>query len=156
MAKLTPSQMETIDYGQQGWTAVINHNLTVINDWFARLIALEQSGKQISPVIPLNIDYTDPKIDGALLIYNKDSGKWEAFTEGRTAEFMWFDYQKYICRSGLLMGVPENIPGDEHDAWTPWLETPEKTSAMLQTLATALDPAVNAELADDDSEPPSI
>ena len=56
MASLTPTGLETITYGQQGWNAIVTANMQRLNTWLGKLLPLMDSrsrtaggGPQIVP-----------------------------------------------------------------------------------------------------------
>ena len=40
MASLTPTGLETITYGQQGWNAIVTANMQRLNTWLGKLLPL--------------------------------------------------------------------------------------------------------------------
>ena len=40
MASLTPTGLETITYGQQGWNAIVTANMQRLNAWLGKLLPL--------------------------------------------------------------------------------------------------------------------
>ena len=44
MASLTPTGLETITYGQQGWNAIVTANMQRLNTWLGKLLPLMDSG----------------------------------------------------------------------------------------------------------------
>ena len=44
MASLTPTGLETITYGQQGWNAIVTANMQRLNTWLGKLLPLEPYG----------------------------------------------------------------------------------------------------------------
>ena len=43
MASLTPTGLETITYGQQGWNAIVTANMQRLNTWLGKLLPLMDS-----------------------------------------------------------------------------------------------------------------
>lgn len=63
MAKLTPTGLETITYGQQGWNAVLTADMQRINGWIGLLWPLVN---------------TENRAKGAVPIWNAAASRWEA------------------------------------------------------------------------------
>ena len=63
MARLTPTGLETITYGQQGWNAVITANMQRLNTWLGKLLPLMDTRARVTGDVP---------------VWNASSGVWEA------------------------------------------------------------------------------
>lgn len=63
MAKLTPTGLETITYGQQGWNAVVSANMQRLNGWLGFLWPLIKSESHASGDVP---------------VWNASTSQWEA------------------------------------------------------------------------------
>ena len=63
MARLTPTGLETITYGQQGWNAVITANMQRLNTWLGKLLPLMDTRTRVAGDVP---------------VWNASSGVWEA------------------------------------------------------------------------------
>lgn len=53
MSILTPSGLETITYGQQGWNAVITSNMQKLNGWIEKLLPLVDSSTRTTGAVPV-------------------------------------------------------------------------------------------------------
>lgn len=62
MASLTPTGLETITYGQQGWYAIVTANMQRLNIWLGKLLPLMDSRI---------------RTEGAIPVWNADSDNWE-------------------------------------------------------------------------------
>ena len=62
MASLTPTGLETITYGQQGWNAIVTANMQRLNAWLGKLLPLMDNRS---------------RTEGAVLMWNADNGNWE-------------------------------------------------------------------------------
>ena len=49
MASLTPTGLETITYGQQGWNAIVTANMQRLNTWLGKLLPLMDSRSRTAP-----------------------------------------------------------------------------------------------------------
>lgn len=63
MAKLTPTGLETITYGQQGWNAVVSANMQRLNGWLGLLWPLVGS---------------ESRAPGDVPVWNASASCWEA------------------------------------------------------------------------------
>lgn len=63
MSILSPTNLETNDYGEQGWNAVFNADVQRLNDYLAKF----QPAWDVSALA-----------DNVVLQFNSTSGKWEA------------------------------------------------------------------------------
>ena len=63
MARLTPTGLETITYGQQGWNAVITANMQRLNTWLGKLLPRMDTRTRVAGDVP---------------VWNASSGVWEA------------------------------------------------------------------------------
>jgi len=63
MSKLTPTDLETCDYGQPEWVAIYNRNVERLNALLLKIQALQD----------VDIDKLE---DGALLMWKSSKGKW--------------------------------------------------------------------------------
>ena len=50
MASLTPTGLETITYGQQGWNAIVTANMQRLNTWLGKLLPLMDSRSRTAGV----------------------------------------------------------------------------------------------------------
>ena len=62
MASLTPTGLETITYGQQGWNAIVTANMQRLNAWLGKLLPLMDNRS---------------RTEGAVPMWNADNGNWE-------------------------------------------------------------------------------
>ncbi|MEG1609894.1 MAG: hypothetical protein RR317_01775, partial [Bilophila sp.] len=53
MSMLTPSGLETITYGQQGWNAIITFNMQKLNDWIGKLLPLVNTSPRTAGLVPV-------------------------------------------------------------------------------------------------------
>lgn len=53
MSILTPSGLETITYGQQGWNAIITANMQKLNGWISKLFPLVDSTTRTAGAVPV-------------------------------------------------------------------------------------------------------
>lgn len=63
MASLTPTGLETITYGQQGWNAIVTANMQRLNTWLGKLLPLMDSRSRTAGAVP---------------VWNAVNGNWEA------------------------------------------------------------------------------
>lgn len=63
MAKLTPTGLETITYGQQGWNAVLTADMQRLNGWMGLLWPLVNTGSRTTGDVP---------------VWNAAASRWEA------------------------------------------------------------------------------
>ena len=52
MASLTPTGLETITYGQQGWNAIVTANMQRLNTWLGKLLPLMDSRSRTAGAVP--------------------------------------------------------------------------------------------------------
>ena len=62
MASLTPTGLETITYGQQGWNAIVTANMQRLNAWLGKLLPLMDNRS---------------RTEGAVPVWYADNGNWE-------------------------------------------------------------------------------
>ena len=62
MASLTPTGLETITYGQQGWNAIVTANMQRLNTWLGKLLPLMDSRSRTAGAVP---------------VWNAVTGNWE-------------------------------------------------------------------------------
>ena len=62
MASLTPTGLETITYGQQGWNAIVTANMQRLNTWLGKLLPLMVSQSRTAGAVP---------------VWNAVNGNWE-------------------------------------------------------------------------------
>ena len=62
MASLTPTGLETITYGQQGWNAIVTANMQRLNTWLGKLLPLMDSRSRTAGAVP---------------VWNAVNGSWE-------------------------------------------------------------------------------
>ena len=62
MASLTPTGLETITYGQQGWNAIVTANMQRLNTWLGKLLPLMDSRSRTAGAVP---------------VWNAVNGNWE-------------------------------------------------------------------------------
>ncbi len=62
MSSLSPTGLETITYGQQGWNAIVTANMQRLNGWIGRLLPL--------------VD-TRTRTQGDVPVWNASAGTWE-------------------------------------------------------------------------------
>ena len=65
MAILTPTGLETITYGQQGWNAIVTANMQRLNQWLGKVFALVNDTS---------------KTNGAIPVWNAQTGQWAPST----------------------------------------------------------------------------
>jgi len=53
MASLTPTGLETITYGQQGWNAIVTANMQRLNTWLGKLLPLMDSRSRTAGAVPV-------------------------------------------------------------------------------------------------------
>lgn len=63
MAKLNPTGLETITYGQQGWNAVVSANMQRLNGWLGLLWPLVNAQGRVAGAVP---------------VWNASASAWEA------------------------------------------------------------------------------
>lgn len=66
MANLSPTGLETITYGQQGWNAIVSANMQRLNGWIGTLLPL--------------VDGTG-KGTGCVPVWSASSGRWEVSSQ---------------------------------------------------------------------------
>ena len=54
MASLTPTGLETITYGQQGWNAIVTANMQRLNAWLGKLLPLMDNRIRTEGAVPVN------------------------------------------------------------------------------------------------------
>lgn len=62
MSSLSPTGLETITYGQQGWNAIVTANMQRLNGWIGKLLPLADSRSRTAGAVP---------------VWNAVSGNWE-------------------------------------------------------------------------------
>ena len=62
MASLTPTGLEMITYGQQGWNAIVTANMQRLNTWLGKLLPLMDSRSRTAGAVP---------------VWNAVNGNWE-------------------------------------------------------------------------------
>lgn len=66
MAVLSPTSLETVSYGQQGWNAVVTANMQKLNTYFTKFAPLWNPASNLA--------------HNALLRYNANGKTWETVT----------------------------------------------------------------------------
>jgi len=121
MSILTPTGMETADYGQTDWQAIYNTDFEKLNDWFAKFDPL------------WNPQAAD---DDKLLFYDHSSGEWEvtSFTETEIQDAVdkKHDRQHDICSSSDHDRVDKSSVQTTDDVETTlWSKTLDDNKAYL-------------------------
>ena len=62
MASLTPTGLETITYGQQGWNAIVTANMQRLNTWLGKLLPLMDSQSRTAGAVPVWKSRLPPRI----------------------------------------------------------------------------------------------
>ncbi len=71
MSSLTPTGLETITYGQQGWNAIVTANMQRLNGWIGKLLPLADSRSRTTGDVP---------------VWNAAAGNWEPSDSLQTLE----------------------------------------------------------------------
>ena len=53
MASLTPTGLETITYGQQGWNAIVTANMQRLNAWLGKMLPLMDNRSRTEGAVPM-------------------------------------------------------------------------------------------------------